>query len=186
MKKIKYKIGVMGTAGRGKQLPEELLLKARELGREIARQDCVLITGACMGTPHEAAIGAGEEGGITLGFSPAENLKEHSVAPLSYPGPVKNSILIFTGAGKEGRIVPMIRTCDGVIFIAGSIGTLAEFALAYHMGKVIGILEGVGGITEKFQDLASSIQKDTGAVLVFDLDSKNLVNKVISIVKKRN
>ena len=175
----------MGTAGRGRRLPENLLSKARKIDREIARSNCILITGSCMGTPHEAVIGAGQAGGITIGFSPAANLKEHLEPPISYPRPAKNCILIFTGAGKEGRIVPMLRTCDGVIFIAGSIGSLVEFSMAYHMGKVIGVLEKVGGISEKFRDLARAIQKDTGAVLVSDCDPKKLVKKVIEELTKK-
>lgn len=183
--KMKYRIGVMGSAGRGKKLPETLLEKAKELGREIARSNCLLITGACMGTPQEAAIGASEENGIVLGFSPASNLKEHTEPPISYPLPTKNTILIFTGFGKEGRIVLSSRNCDAVIFIAGSVGTLTEFSLAYHMGKVIGILEGSGGISDKISEIAKSIQKDTGTVLISDPDPKNLVRKIIETLKKR-
>ena len=181
---MKYKIGVMGSAGRRIKLPEELLRKARETGREIAKNDCVLITGACMGTPHEAAIGVGEEGGITLGFSPAATLKEHLESPINYPPPVKNSILIFTGFGKEGRNVLAIRTCNAVIFIAGRSGTLNEFSLAYQLGKVIGLLTGTGGITEKLPEIADSIKKDTGTLIISDSDPKNLIRKVVDILKK--
>lgn len=90
--KTKFKIGVMGSAGRDRKLPEELLGKAREVGREIAHYDCVLITGACMGLPHEAAIGASKEEGLVIGISPAASLKEHIEPPLSYPASVKNMI----------------------------------------------------------------------------------------------
>lgn len=183
--KIKYKIGVMGTAGRGKQLPEELLNKAREIGREIASNNCILITGACMGVSHEAAIGAGEEGGLSVGISPSANLKEHTEPPMSYPAPPKNMIHIYTGFGREGWNVIAVRSCDAVIFIAGHSGTLNEFSVAYQLGKVIGILEGVGGISERIQEIANLIQKETGAVLVSDSDSENLVKKVIKEIEKR-
>jgi hypothetical protein len=102
MKKIKYKIGVMGSAGRGKMLPKDLLEKAREIGREIARNDCILITGACMGTPHKAVIGAGEEGGISIGISPSTNIKEHTRPPMSYPSPPKNLVRkVIKAIGKK-------------------------------------------------------------------------------------
>jgi len=58
--------------------------------------------------------------------------------------------------------------------------------MAYHMEKVIGVLEGAGGISEKFEDLVKSIQKNTGAVLILDPDPKNLVKKVIDILKKES
>ncbi len=175
----------MGSAGRGKELPPVLLQKARELGREVAKSGCILITGACMGTPHEAAVGAREEEGIVLGFSPASDLKGHTEPPISYPLPPEGTNLIFTGMGREGRIVLAIMNCDAVIFCAGSAGTLNEFASAYQRGKVIGILEGTGGISEKLLGIAETIQKDTGAVLVLDPDPKALVEKVINELNKR-
>lgn len=185
--KMQYRIGVMGKAGRGKILPEDLLLKAREIGREIARNDCLLVTGACMGTPDEAAKGADEEGGIILGFSPAATLKEHLEPPISYPLPPKNCILVLTGFGKEGRNVLAIRNCDGVIFISGSIGTLNEFSLSYHSGKLIGVLERVGGISQKLPEIFQYLkkEKDTGSILVSDSDPKKLVKKVIDTLKKK-
>lgn len=185
MEKIKYKIGVMGSAGRGIKLSKELLEKAREIGRQIARNGCILITGACMGTPHEAAIGVGEEGGISIGISPSANLKEHTGAPMSYPTPPKNMVHIYTGFGREGRNVVAIRSCDAVIFIAGHSGTLNEFSIAYQLGKAIGVLEGSGGISEKIPELMDFIKKETGAVLVRDSNPKNLVKKVIKEIEER-
>ena len=185
MEKIKYKIGVMGSAGRGIKLPRELLEKSREVGREIARNGCILITGACMGTPHEAAVGAGEEGGLTIGFSPAATLKEHIKPPISYPPPPKNSIYIYTGIGKEGRILLSIRNCDGIIIIGGGLGTLIEFSIAYYQGKVIGILEGTNGIAEKIPEIVKTIKKETEAMIIFDSSPKNLVRRIIKLLKKR-
>ncbi len=186
MNKIKYKIGVMGSAGRGKKLPTDLLEKTREVGREIARQDCILITGACMGTPHEAALGAGEEGGVVIGISPSANLKEHTEPPMSYPAPPPNMIHIYTGFGREGRNVIAVRSCNAVIFIAGHSGTLNEFSIAYQLGKVIGVLEGSGGISKKIAELINYINKETGAVLVKNSSPQNLVKEVIKELRKRS
>lgn len=183
--KQKFRIGVMGSASRDKPLPNELLLKAREIGKEIAKNGCVLVTGACMGIPQEATIGAAEEGGLIFGFSPATNIKEHLDPPLSYPAPVGSAYLIFTGFGHEGRNVLSLRNCDAVIFIAGSAGTLTEFALTYHMGKIIGILEGTGGIADKTSEIVRDIDRNTGAVLIADKDPKNLIGKVIEAMRKK-
>ena len=174
----------MGSAGRGKKLPDVLLQKARETGKEVAKNGCILVTGACMGTPYEAAIGAGEEKGLVVGFSPASNLTEHLNSPICYPQIPEAGILIYTGMGKEGRNLMAIKNCDAVIFAAGSAGTLTEFALAYHMGKVIGLLEGTGGITEKIPEIISNIQKDTGAILTSDDKPKQLVKKIIGILRQ--
>jgi len=183
--KQKFRIGVMGSSGRNKPLPDELLVKAREIGKEIAKTDCVLITGACMGVPQSATIGATEQGGLVFGFSPAANIKEHLAPPLNYPAPAGSAYLIFTGFGKEGRNVLSLRNCDAVIFIAGSAGTLTEFALAYHMGKVIGVLEGTGGIADKIPEIIKDIDKNTDAVLITDKDPKNLIEKIIEALRKQ-
>jgi hypothetical protein len=47
-----------------------------------------------------------------------------------------------------GREIENIRSCDVIIFAGGRSGTLGEFAIAYDEAKVIGVLEGTGGITE--------------------------------------
>jgi len=183
--KTKYRIGVMGRAGRGIKLPEMLLKAGREVGQEIAKNGCILITGACMGVPQEAAEGASEAGGIILGFSPAATLKEHLEPPINYPFPPKNCILIFSGFGKEARNILSIRNCDAIVLVGGSVGALMEFVLAYHMGnRVIGILEGVGGIGEKVSEIVEIFKKDTGCILIFEGDPEKLVRKVVKVLKK--
>jgi len=183
-KNTKYKIGVMGKAGRSKDLPQILIKSAKIIGKEIAKQGCILITGACMGVPDIVSKIVSREGGLALGYSPSKNLKEHIEPPISYPYPPKNMELIFTGYGKIGRNVLSIIGCDGVIFIGGGIGTLNEFSIAYHEGKVIGILEGVEGIAEKVLEMKKDF-KDSGAIIIKDKNPKRLVKKVIEAIKYR-
>jgi len=185
-KLFEYKIAVMGAAGRRIKLPKELLGKAREVGKEIARNNCVLITGACMGVAQEAAVGATKEKGLIIGFSPANNLKEHTEPPISYPKPTINTILIFTGLGKEGRNILSVRTCDAVIFLSGRVGTLNEFSIAYQLGRVIGILRRTGGITDKISEITKWCEKNTGATLIYDYKPKTLVKKIISLLKEKD
>jgi uncharacterized protein (TIGR00725 family) len=183
--RMKYKIGVMGKAGRSKGISENLAKAAEIVGREIAKRGCILVNGACMGVADQAAKGASAQGGLVLAYSPAKNLREHVEPPISYPYPEKNVELIFTGLGKIGRNVLSIYQSDGVIFIGGGIGTLNEFSIAYHEGKVLGVLEGTGGMTGEFERLIGEVKKDTGAILVKDRDPKKLVEKVIAEIKKR-
>ena len=139
--------------------------------------------------PQIAAQAGAKEKGIILSYSPAKNLKEHLEPPISYPYPAKNTELIFTGQGKIGRNVLSILECDGVIFIGGGIGTLNEFSIAYHEGKIIGILEVVGSIIEKILkmegDFKSGAGKEIKAKIVKDKDPKKLVEKVLEEIKKR-
>jgi len=139
--------------------------------------------------PQIAAQAGAKEKGIILSYSPAKNLKEHLEPPISYPYPAKNTELIFTGQGKIGRNVLSILECDGVIFIGGGIGTLNEFSIAYHEGKIIGILEVVGSIIEKIlkmeEDFKGGAGKEIKAKIVKDKNPKKLVEKVLEEIKKR-
>jgi len=67
-----------------------------------------------------------------------------------------------------GREVTNIRSSDIVIVVVGSSGTLGEFAIAYDKGKLIGVLEGSGGITDKLPQLVESFNKNTGANIVYN------------------
>ncbi len=186
MKRIKYKIGVMEKAGRSKTLSEKLVKTAKVVGEEIARQGCVLVTGACMGVPDVAAKVALDKGGLVLGFSPAKSLKEHVEPPFSYPYPSQNMELIFTNLDKIGRNVLSIIECDGIICIGGGMETLNEFSIAAHEGKVIGVLEGFWGLIEKIlPEIENQVSEKSGAVLIKDRNPKRLVRRVIQEVEKR-
>jgi uncharacterized protein (TIGR00725 family) len=174
-------VGVMGSAG-GK-LEDKERQSVRRLGGAIARRGYVLITGACPGIPHEAVKGAKEEGGIVVGVSPALNLEEHVK---KYHSPTRGyNTIIYTGSGLMGREIENIRSCDVVIFAAGRSGTLGEFAIAYDEAKVIGVLEGTGGITEHLREIISIMNKETGAIVCYDADPERLLDKLEHIYKER-
>jgi uncharacterized protein (TIGR00725 family) len=155
-------VGVMGSSGG--IIPSEVAKKAYKLGKEIARRRHVLVTGACPGLPHEAVKGAKSVGCTVVGVSPALNFEEHVV---KFKSPVRGyDALIYTWSGLMGREIENIRSCDVVVFIGGRSGTLGEFAIAYDEGKVIGILENTGGITEHLKTIVSFVRKETEAILV--------------------
>ena len=135
---------------------------AYELGRAIAQNDCIAVTGACPGLPLEAAKGAHEAGGLVVGISPGLSEWEHVAmyhSPLQY-----HDVLIFTGSGLMGREVVNIRTSDIVVIIGGRSGTLGEFSIAYDEGKLIGVLQGTGGITSEIGNIIKIIKKRTGQI----------------------
>ena len=173
-------VGVMGSAGG--EIEAEMLQPLRRLGAEIARRGYVLITGACPGMPHEAVNGAKKEGGIVVGVSPALNLEEHV---RKYHSPTRGyDAIIYTGSGLMGREIENIRSCDVVIFAGGRSGTLGEFAIAYDEGKVIGVLEDTGGITQHLKKIISMINKETEAVVCYDTDPEHLLSKLENIYIK--
>ena len=172
---MKIKIGVMGSAG-GK-LDEDVRERVYLLGKEIAEHNCVVVTGGCPGLPLEATRGAKDAGGMTVGISPGLDLEEHVNR---YHSPVDYiDILIFTGSGLMGREVIAVRSCDILIIVGGRSGTLGEFSIAYDEGKVIGVLDGTGGITTEIRDIIRAIRKDTGSKIVFNADPAELVHELI-------
>jgi hypothetical protein len=72
---VKLAIGVMGTSGG--ELSNEVRERAYQLGRAIADQDAILITGACPGLPYQAVRSAKAAGGLVVGISPGLSLDEH-------------------------------------------------------------------------------------------------------------
>lgn len=174
-------VGVMGSAG-GK-LEDKVRQLVHQLGGTIAKRGYVLITGACPGIPHEAVKGAKEEGGIVVGVSPALNFQEHV---RKYRSPTKGyDAIIYTGSGLMGREIENIRSCDVVIFAGGRSGTLGEFAIAYDEAKVIGVLEGTGGITEHLKGIISIMKKRTGAIVCYDTNPERLLDELEHIYKER-
>ena len=172
---MRIKIGVMGSAG-GK-LRQGVCERVYQLGKEIAKHNCVVVTGGCPGLPFEATRGAKEAGGMTVGISPGLDLEEHVN---EYRSPVDFlDILIFTGSGLMGREVIAVRSCDILIIVGGRSGTLGEFSIAYDEGKVIGVLEGTGGITAEIRDIVRAIKKETGSKIVYSSDPVALVEKLI-------
>ncbi len=168
-------VGVMGSADLNE--PEPIKESAYELGKALALKKYILITGACPGLPYECARGVNENGGMSIGISPALSLDEHTHKYAS-PSDVYD-VIIYTGSGLMGREVTNIRSSDMVIIMGGQSGTLGEFAIAYDEGKLIGVLDGSGGITELIPGLVDSFSKQTGAKVIYENNPASLVEKLV-------
>lgn len=156
------------------------LEKTKELGREIARQGAVLVTGATTGFPLWAAMGAKEAGGISIGFSPAANEKEHVEVyklPLDYM-----DLIIYTGFGYPGRDLILTRSVDGVICGCGRIGTIHEFTIAFEDEKAIGIYEGPWEMGKELEEILAKSHRPNEKI-VTGTDPKKLVSDLITIIK---
>jgi uncharacterized protein (TIGR00725 family) len=180
MLSMKLKIGIMGSASGYLSWQQKTI--AYELGRAVAQNDCVTITGGCPGLPFESARGATDAGGLVIGVSPGLSEWEHVH---KYHSPTEyHDVLIFTGSGLMGREVVNIRTSDIVIIIGGRSGTLGEFSIAYDEGKLIGVLDGTGGITSEIKDIVRIIRKRTAAKIIYGKDPRILVENLISYFTK--
>lgn len=176
----KLKIGVMGSASGPTLYKKGNQELCEEVGREIARQDCMLINGACPGLPYYAAKGAKEVGGFVLGVSPAFSEHEH-VREYKSPNDASD-IIIFSGLGFMERDIMNIRSSDGIVFLGGGIGTMNEFTVAFEEGKPIGILTGSGGLSDHFLEFIKKADRSVTPNIVTDDDPKALIEKLIKTI----
>lgn len=175
-----FKLCVSGAAETG-HCAEGALEKAEELGREIVRHNSVLVTGATTGAPFWAAKGAKEEGGISIGISPASSEREHIER---YDLPTEYfDMIMYTGFDYSGRNLLLTRSADAVLFVCGRMGTLNEFTIAFEDKKPIGVLEGTGGTADLIRELLPKMHRGQDKI-VFDTDPKALVEAVLEMVKK--
>ena len=178
----KIKIAVSGAAETG-HCGEGTLEAAEEIGREIVRQGAIVVTGATTGFPYWSAKGAKEEGGVSIGVSPATGEVDHVEnwkLPIDYM-----DLIMYTGSGFASRDILLTRSSDAVVIGCGRVGTIHEFTVVFEDTKPIGILEGPWATDEILKEiLEKSNRADDNPKIVFDSDPKRLVEKVIELVKK--
>jgi len=121
-------IGVMGGAASD----EATAANARELGRLIAANGWVLISGGRpTGVMQASVAGAHEAGGLTVGVLYDED------RALAAEG---LDIVIPTGMG-AGRNIINVLSSDVVVACRGTGGTLSEIALALRFGRPVVLLD---------------------------------------------
>lgn len=176
MKKNQYQICVSGAAaGNTVETSHQLAFR---LGKAIAKEGHTLLTGATIGLPHYAAVGAHSEGGLSIGFSPASSHREHVK---SYRLPTKEFDYInFTGMEYVGRDVHLVRSSDAVITVGGRMGSLHEFSTATESYKVCGVLLGSGGLADFIPTLVQNIPTPGADQIIYDTDPERLVKQVIA------
>lgn len=177
---LKIKICVSGAAETG-HCGINALETGKELGKEIARQGAILVTGATTGFPLWAAMGTKEANGLSFGISPASTEKEHVESyklPLEYM-----DLIMYAGTGYSGRNLLLTRTSDAVIVGCGRIGTLNEWTIAFEDNKPIGVLEGEWTTDELLKKIVEESHRGPGKI-VYDSDPKRLVEKIIEMAKK--
>jgi uncharacterized protein (TIGR00725 family) len=122
-------VGVVGP-GRGASAGE--LADATEMGRLLGRAGAVLVCGGLGGVMAAACEGAAHAGGTTVGLLPGD---DRSAANPHL------TVALPTGLG-ELRNGLLVRSCDVVVAIGGSWGTLSEVALARRTGVPVVVLGG--------------------------------------------
>ena len=177
---MKYKIAVSGAAETD-HCNKGALEAAREIGKEIVRNNGVVLTGATTGVPYWVALGAKEEGGISIGLSPAATEKAHVK---TYRLPTDNfDLIIYTGFDYSGRNLLLTRSADAIIVVCGRMGTLNEFNIAFEDAKPIGILEGTGGTADMIREIVGRSHRGPGKI-VYDSNPKRLLQKLLKLIRK--
>lgn len=178
---LKYSICVSGAAS-GPTVAASAGLAMRT-GAAIAKEGHILTTGATIGLPYHAAIGAKRNGGMSIGFSPASSLREHL---RKYRLPREGFDFInFTGMHYVGRDLYLIQSSDAVITVGGRFGSLHEFTSALEDHKPCGVLLGSGGTADLIPELMERLQPPDDDIVVYDTDPERLVAKMIAVLDKK-
>ncbi|MBI5412178.1 LOG family protein [Candidatus Peregrinibacteria bacterium] len=179
---MKIKIGVMGSAQGPTIENQENIKKAIQIGHTIAKNNCILVNGACPGLPDDAAFGARQAGGFVMGISPAFSHQEHVV---KYKSPDQNyDVIVYSGLGLMERDIINIRSADAILLLGGGVGTLNEFTVAYDEGKVVGVLTGSGGVSNHIPEILKICARNQNSNIIFDSDPKKLVERTLEALKQ--
>jgi len=175
-------VGVMGASAHD-ALTEAAAIRlkalAESLGAALAKAECILVTGATTGLPDLVAQAFRKNGGFALGVSPAENRRDH-LARYGLPEGGAD-VIIYTGFGYKGRNVINVRSSDIVLIVGGATGTLNEFTIAYDEGKIIGVLEGSGGVADHMREIIQFCNKPAVGSVLFDRDPVSLVRRCVEV-----
>jgi uncharacterized protein (TIGR00725 family) len=172
----KYQICVSGAAA-GETVEASHLL-AYALGAAIAKSGHTLTTGATVGLPQYAARGAKDNGGLSVGFSPAASIREHVK---SYRLPVKEFDYInFTNMDYVGRDVYLVRSSDALITVGGRMGSLHEFVTAVEGHKFCAVLLGSGGLADFIPAIVDRLPVPSNTRIIYDTDPERIVKAVVT------
>ncbi|MGF1671906.1 MAG: cytochrome [Balneolaceae bacterium] len=122
---------IIGIMGPGDPNSDKALKTAFELGRHIAKNDWILLTGGRFaGVMNEASKGAASENGIIIGILPGSDLSQMSPHV---------TIPIRTGMGHARNAINVLSS-DIVIVCGFGAGTVSEASLSLKMNKPTGFI----------------------------------------------
>jgi hypothetical protein len=114
------------------------------------------------------------------------NLEEHTVV-YGYPGDFH--LWIFTGMGKKGRNVTLVRSAQACVFVGGGLGTLNEFTIAcaeLGPGAAIGLLKGTGGVADCAERFLEVIDSRPVPAMFSSESPVDLVEEMVRHINKRS
>ena len=155
----KYQIGIIGSAGNddynGAQgASGSMMAEAEKIGRLLAENDAVVVTGGKSGIMEAGAKGAKEAGGQTIGVIKGTK---------RFMSNAFTDIEVISGMEGDGfDELLLVNMCDALIVIGGGAGTLEEIAIAYRNRKPIIALTTQAGwakeLADRFLDSRNTIR----------------------------
>ena len=165
-------ISVSGSSGSDKDLSDEVLLLAEQVGRTVAAHHALLLTGGKGGIMRAACKGAKENGGTTIGILPYSREEANEYVDIALPTQM--------GYARNRLVVSM---ADAVIVIAGRWGTLNEITEALMQQVPLVLLKGSKGTVDKFIDGNFISQNDLFVEIATSADEAML--KAINLIEKK-
>lgn len=123
--------------GSSKKVSEDIEQMAEDIGRGIAKNGAVLISGGRSGVMEASCRGAKKEKGLVIGILPKNREQANQYVDIS----------IVTGMG-DARNVLLVNSADIIFSICGGVGTLSEIALALKADKKVISLKQSGGVSK--------------------------------------
>ena len=109
-----------------------------ELGQTLAGAGHTLLTEIGFSVVHQVALGMTDKTGLSIGFSPARNLRYH-IRELQLP--VDGYDWIYYTAAKDFQLLAqLISKSQGMILVGAVMDNLVELSLALEINLPIGIL----------------------------------------------
>ena len=143
---------------------------AYEVGFEIAKSDCVLITGGLGGVMKAACHGSHDANGLAIGIIPQNDpsfANEYC------------DVVIPTGIGLTRDFLNAL-SADGIIIVGGGSGTLSEICAEKKKKKPMVAIRGTGGVAEKYVDDYIDHRKN---VKIIGVDSpKDAVKTILDLI----
>lgn len=140
-------IGVLGNSARGAEayLTRQTLEAAEAVGREIAAQGAVLVSGGGSGVMEAACRGVSQAGGLSVGILSG---MDKATANRYVDIPIPTGIML-------ARNFLTIRASDSVIVVGGGVGTFNEVTHAVMEGRTpVVVLEGTGGWADRLRSIS--------------------------------
>jgi len=151
-----------------------MYMYAEKVGEELAKHDCVTLTGGGLGVMEAAMKGAKKYGGATLAIVPWED-KTRVNDYADY--------VVATGIGWSRNSINL-NSCDGAIVVGGGAGTLNEVTYAYMQSKPTVCVTPSGGMAKQLSESYFDVRKTIkihGAK-----NAKEAVTKVLKYIKNQN